>query len=86
MIVDSDAVLRFSPECARWVAREEWHPEQQGSIDEEGYYILCLPYSHDTELLMDIMRYGPEVEVLKPESLREKVRNRLELSLKKYKR
>ena len=81
----TDAVLRFSPECARWVAREEWHPEQQGSIDEEGYYILCLPYSNDTELLMDIMRYGPDVEVLKPESLREKVRNRLELSLKNYK-
>jgi predicted DNA-binding transcriptional regulator YafY len=82
----TDAVLRFSPECARWVSREEWHPDQQGSIDEDGRYILCLPYSHDTELLMDIMRYGPEVEVLKPESLREKVRERLELTLKNYKK
>ncbi len=80
----TDAVLRFSPECARWVAREEWHPEQQGTVDENGSYILCLPFANDTELLMDIMRYGPEVEVLKPESLREKVKERLELSLKKY--
>jgi len=82
----TDAVLRFSPECARWVSREEWHPDQQGSIDEDGRYILCLPYSHDTELLMDIMRYGPEVEVLKPESLREKVQDLLELTLKNYKK
>ena len=82
----TDAVLRFSPECARWVAREEWHPEQHGSLDEEGNYLLCLPFSNDTELLMDIMRYGPEVEVLKPESLRKKVRERLEMSLKKYKK
>jgi predicted DNA-binding transcriptional regulator YafY len=80
----TDAVLRFSPECARWVSREEWHPDQQGSIDEEGRYLLCLPYSHDTELLMDIMRYGPEVEVLKPESLRQKVRELLELTLMRY--
>ena len=48
----TDAVLRFSPECARWVSREEWHPDQQGSIDEDGCYLLCLPYSHDTELLL----------------------------------
>lgn len=80
----TDAVLRFSPECARWVSREEWHPDQQGSIDEKGRYILHLPYSHDTELLMDIMRYGPEVEVLKPESLREKLREKLKLTLKNY--
>ena len=51
---------------------------------EEGRYLLCLPYSHDPELLMDIMRYGPEVEVLKPESLRQKVKELLELTLKHY--
>jgi predicted DNA-binding transcriptional regulator YafY len=35
---------------------------------------------------MDIMRYGPEVEVLKPEDLRQKVKELLELTLKKYKK
>jgi predicted DNA-binding transcriptional regulator YafY len=33
---------------------------------------------------MDIMRYGPDVEVLEPESLREKVQEKLELTLKNY--
>ena len=79
-----DAVLRFSPLCARWVAHEEWHPEQRGHHDSEGYYILSLPYCNDTELIMDIMRYGPEVEVLKPENLRTKIKERLQMSLKNY--
>ncbi len=55
-------------------------------IDELEVSKSTMPCSHDTELLMDIMRYGPEVEVLKPESLREKVRERLELTLKNYKK
>jgi predicted DNA-binding transcriptional regulator YafY len=80
----TEAVLRFSPECARWISREEWHPDQQGHLEETGHYLLRLPYSHDTELLMDIMRYGPEVEVLEPESLRRKVRELLEQTLKLY--
>jgi len=80
----AQAVLRFSPECSRWVAREEWHPEQQGRLDDQGRYILTLPYSHDTELLMDILRYGPEVEILEPQKLRLKLRELLEQTLKQY--
>jgi predicted DNA-binding transcriptional regulator YafY len=70
-------VLRFTPERARWVARERWHPEQQGEFDGEGRYVLTVPYANDTELIMDILRFGPEVEVLAPQELREAVRARL---------
>jgi predicted DNA-binding transcriptional regulator YafY len=35
---------------------------------------LELPYSSTRELLMDIMRYGGEAEVLAPEELREAVK------------
>ncbi len=73
-----EAVLRFSPTIARWISREQWHPDQQGSYDEEGYYILTIPYSQDTELLMDIFRHGAEVEVLQPDDLRARVVERIE--------
>lgn len=73
-----EAMLRFSPTIARWVSRERWHPDQQGRYDDEGYYILTIPYSQDTELLMDIFRHGSEVEVLKPEALRARVVERIE--------
>ena len=78
------AVLRFSPEAARWVASETWHGAQKGRYDDEGFYILEIPYSVDTELIMDILRHGPQVEVLAPPQLRRKVEAQLRLALARY--
>jgi len=72
------AVLRFSPRIARWVSRELWHPQQQSHYDDSGYNILQIPYSQDTELLMDILKYGAEVEVLEPPDLRQKIIDHIE--------
>ena len=63
------AVLRFTPERSRWDADEVWHPKQKGRF-EDGRYVLEVPYSDSRELVMDILKHGPEVEVLGPESLR----------------
>lgn len=68
------AVLRFSPERARWVASEKWHPRQEGRFLDDGCYELTLPYSQEPELLMDILRHGRHVSVEAPESLRAAVR------------
>ena len=87
---DHDTVLcfsrfsRFSPKNSRWIAREKWHPDQQGRFDDQGYYRLSLPYSNPTELVMDIMRYGADVEVLEPVALRELVVERLEEAVAVY--
>jgi len=72
------AVLRFQPTIARWVSKEQWHPQQQGEYDADGNYLLTIPYSQDTELLMDILRYGEVVEVLQPKGLRQKLIARIE--------
>ena len=71
------ARLRFRPEAARWVSRETWHPEQDSHYDEQGYYRLDVPYSQDTELVMEILRYADDVEVLAPPELRRRVRERV---------
>jgi predicted DNA-binding transcriptional regulator YafY len=78
------AILRFTPERARWVAEEQWHPQQQGRILENGSYEFQLPYSDPRELAMDVLKHGAEVEVIEPESLRESVREQLRAALKKY--
>jgi len=78
------AKLRFTPERARWVADEQWHPEQHGEWCADGSYILSLPYSDHRELLLDILKYGPDVEVLAPPEVRGEVKKRLLLALKKY--
>jgi len=77
------AKLRFTPERARWVAWEQWHPDQKARF-EDGYYILEIPYSDDRELLMDIMKHGPEVDVLAPKSLRTRVLKQLQLAVSNY--
>ena len=64
------ARLRFSPERARWVAAEHWHPNQSGSFDAGGYYLLEIPYADHRELLMDILKHGRHCEVLGPAPLR----------------
>lgn len=64
------ARLRFSPERARWVAAEHWHPDQHGSFDADGHYILEIPYADHRELVMDILKHGRHCEVLGPVGLR----------------
>jgi len=75
------ATLRFSAERARWVAAESWHPDQHGRWDHEGRWLLSLPYADPRELVMDILQYVPEVEVIGPAELEEEVRRRLKAGL-----
>jgi predicted DNA-binding transcriptional regulator YafY len=78
------AVLRFSPQRARWVSQEFWHPQQQSRWLSDGRYELTLPYSQPEELVMDLLQYGPDVEVMEPPSLREMVLQKLRATLDNY--
>lgn len=71
------ATLRFSAERARWVAAETWHPDQRSRFDDEGRWLLELPYADHRELVMDILRHLPDVEVLGPPDLDDEVRRRV---------
>jgi len=83
-VADKMAVLRFSPERARWVGDEVWHPEQQGRSLEDGSYELRIPYRDSRELVMDILRHGPQVLVIEPQSLVDAVKNQLSEALRRY--
>ncbi|GAB4349402.1 MAG: YafY family protein [Gammaproteobacteria bacterium] len=78
------AVLRFTSSAARWVADEQWHPRQESRVLEDGGLELRIPYSDPRELIMDILKYGAEVEVLKPAALRREVARRLADALSRY--
>ena len=78
------AKLRFTPEHARWVSGENWHGQQIGSFDKEGFYNLEFDYNQDPELVMDILKHGSGVEVIGPVSLKNKVKAELEKTLKNY--
>jgi len=78
------ATLRFTPERARWVASERWHPNQEGMLRKDGSYELKVPYSDDRELIMDIMKYGGDCTVISPQALSKRVAAELERGLKNY--
>jgi predicted DNA-binding transcriptional regulator YafY len=58
------AKLKFTPERARWVQAEEWHPDQKSTLHPDGSYTLEVPYSDARELLGDVLRFGADVEVV----------------------
>ena len=77
-------MLRFTARRARWVGDETWHPEQQSRWLDDGRYELSIPYSNDKELIMDILKYGADVEVIAPEELKEAVKNQLDEARNQY--
>ena len=79
-----EAVLLFNATRARWVSRETWHPKQDGKLQLDGTYLLKFPYSREPELVMDILKYGADVEVLAPESLRQAVAAQLTEAARHY--
>ncbi|NMG75343.1 helix-turn-helix transcriptional regulator [Aromatoleum diolicum] len=78
------AKLRFSPERARWVATEHWHPKQKSAFDADGSYVLEVPYADHRELMMDILKHGTHCEVLGPEGLRRVLREEVSEMMKRY--
>jgi len=78
------ATLKFSPKRSQWVSSEVWHPHQKTSFNADGSFVLMIPYSDDRELIGDIMCFGPEVEVVAPQSLKSKIHSTLLATLGRF--
>lgn len=78
------AVLRFTPERARWVAAEKWHPKQKGMFLKDGSYELKVPYNDPRELTMDILRHGKQVRIVKPKIPMDQLVDELSVVIKNY--
>jgi len=53
---------------------------------KNGEFELRIPYSDPRELIMDILKSGPEVEVLRPKKLRDVVAERLKVAAGQYRK
>jgi predicted DNA-binding transcriptional regulator YafY len=78
------ATLQFTPEVARWVSNERWHPNQKSKFNEDGTFELKVPYSNHTELMMDILRHGAGVKVTAPADLVKRISIEVENMKKQY--
>ena len=78
------ATLKFTPPSSRWVSAQIWHPKQRGRVEKDGSYILEIPYSDDRELVMEILKFGPDAEVIEPGALRRRVKELLKQASDRY--
>ncbi|BDT69026.1 hypothetical protein os1_32130 [Comamonadaceae bacterium OS-1] len=67
------ARLQFSHEKAGKVANVQWHALQQGKQQNDGTYLLRVPYMDPRELMEKILQFGAQCQVLGPASLRQAV-------------
>lgn len=75
---NKEAVLQFNQSVAKWVAEEQWHPDQNGQFNLDGSYELTIPYRDARELIQDILKFGADVKVIKPDSLKNEVKTKIE--------
>lgn len=78
------AKLQFNAKAARWIRAEIWHPDQKQTNLADGALMLEVPYSDETEMVMDILRHGSNVKVIAPESLVNSLVLALKLALVEY--
>lgn len=78
------ATLKFTAKAGRWVSAQIWHPDQRARMEKDGAYIVEIPYADDRELMMEILKYGPGVEVLEPAALRRRVAAAARETAKRY--
>lgn len=78
------AKLLFTAKQAPWVRSETWHKDQVGEPTDDGGFLLTVPYSDPRELVLEILRYGPDVRVLEPVELQKVVAERLRAAADQY--
>jgi len=81
-----EVVLRFTSDAAPYVRERTWHSSQVIEDDPNGGLTLRLCIAESREMLPWIRSWGAQVEVIKPDWLRERVAQELSNAAEMYKR
>lgn len=76
-------VLRFEPNVKHLA--EEWFGIEELQEDEEGKFVVSVPFPEDNWLYGFILSFGEGVEVIEPEHIRSKIRSIASRIAAKYK-
>ena len=68
--------LLFNAATAAWVKDQTWHSSQKLTSLKDGRLKMVLEVSDTPELVGWILHFGAGVQVIRPESVREKVRDK----------
>ena len=79
-----EAVLRFSPKSADWVAEQIWHADQKTSTEPDGSLLLKFSVADFRELTQKILSHGSDVKVISPPELKNLIKKEIEKMTKIY--
>ena len=77
-------VLSFHPQQGKYVKALPLHHSQQILKDDENELIVELHLHQTFDFEMQVLSYGPLVQVLEPAALREAIKGKLKEALEKY--
>jgi predicted DNA-binding transcriptional regulator YafY len=77
-------ILSFTPTQGNYIKTQYLHKSQQILVDNEQELRVALHVFPNYELISTLMGYGPDVKVLEPQSLREKLRELYRKGLEGY--
>jgi predicted DNA-binding transcriptional regulator YafY len=66
--------LMFSKAAAAWVKDKVWHPSQETSVLKDGRLRMMLKVADTSELVGWILSFRSQVRVVRPDELRERVK------------
>ncbi len=76
--------LKFAPHSKDYILEREWFPDQKEDVLGDNSVILSFESDINMMLIGWIRGFGPDVEVLEPEELRERIIEDLNKNLCKY--
>jgi len=79
-----EVTLRFTPEKSKWIKDQIWHKDQKVKYFKDGSIELSFPVSDFSEIKMEILKHGDEVEVMRPKELRVLIKAEAEKIAKIY--
>lgn len=80
-----DIVLRFPKDQYKYVSTKPWHGSQTVIEENDDFVTMQMHVIINYELEQKILSFGDYVEVVAPRSLRDRIKERMEKSLEKYK-
>ncbi len=81
--ISFQATIQFTGTAAEIIRHQHWHPDQKTQLNDKGL-LLTLPVADDRELIMKILQFGGQAEVIAPAALRTKVEEEIKRMAKVY--
>ena len=80
-----DVILRFPKDQYKYVSTKPWHGSQTVIEENDDFVTMQMHVIINYELEQKILSFGDYVEVVAPRSLRDRIKERMDKSLEKYK-